>query len=218
MKEETIMFFFVKFGQYQFMKELYDSGQIFMQRWRTFRNIEHDQIGDRNEGLSHAIQASNIIAEFNGKKAEGEPIGPLRCTFNPSYNPMIFCLYCFTDRNFNESGSQIDPRCCGFGEYAVVITNIEKFNEMLLDALESSSRGNVHSQLIDYVPYYNYQGEMGPFRKYDDFKYQSEYRFVYESEDTAPTHTLQIGSLKEVAILCPSEQVHQLVKHIKVLK
>ncbi|EJK99548.1 hypothetical protein Pchl3084_4778 [Pseudomonas chlororaphis subsp. aureofaciens 30-84] len=59
--EDRKLYFLVKFGQYKFMKQLFDTGFIYMQRLRALQDIEHDQIGDKNEGLSHALQPDQVV-------------------------------------------------------------------------------------------------------------------------------------------------------------
>ena len=48
--EDRKLYFLVKFGQYEFMKQLFENGSIYMQSLCAFQNIEHAQIGDKNEG------------------------------------------------------------------------------------------------------------------------------------------------------------------------
>lgn len=205
------LYFLIKFGQYRFMKELFDNGSIYMQRLRKFNDIEHEQIGDKNEGVSHAFQPDKTIIKVNDWEVEGI-VGPIRIVENLAYNPLIFCLYGFTDDCIDEGNNHIDARCCEFGDYAVVITDVNKFYQMIRDALKKLGKGVMEAQLVEYVSYKKYHGEMGVFRKYDCFSHQSEFRFVYEENGSAPTDTLKIGCLNGVAILCPSDRVNGLIR------
>jgi hypothetical protein len=209
--EDRKLYFLVKFGQYTFMKQLFDTGSIYMQRLRAFQDVEHDQIGDKNEGLSHALQPSQVALKINDLDVAGI-VGPIRIVETNAYNPLIFCLYGFTNDCIDKNNNHIDARCCEFGDYAVVITDVKKFYQMIGDAFKNVGNGTIKAQLVEYVSYNEHHGEMGPFRKYDNFSHQSEFRFVYEDKGLAPTDTLEIGCLDGVAILCPSDQVNDLIK------
>lgn len=209
--EDRNLYFLVKFGQYEFMKKLFETGSIYMQRLRTFQDIEHDQIGDKNEGLSHILQPEQVVLIVNGTEIN-DITGPIRIVETTAYNPFIFCLYGFTNECINESGEHIDVRCQEFGDYAVVITDAKKFFQMIKDAFDNADIGNVEAQLVQYVSYGEHHGEMGAFRKFDKFSHQSEFRLVYENESLEPTYSLDIGSLEEVATLCSSDQVNSLIK------
>lgn len=209
--EDRRLYFLVKFGKYEFMKQLFDNGSIYMQRLRAFQGIEHAQIGDKHEGLSHSLQPSQVFLEVNGVRIDGV-VGPVRIVDDTSYNPLIFCLYGFTNECINESGKHIDARCCEFGEYAVVITDVKEFYKKIVDAFQKVGNGKAEARLIEYVSYNGHHGEMGPFKKYDYFEHQSEFRLVYEDNELAPTFILNVGSLDGVAILCRSDQVNDLIQ------
>lgn len=139
-------------------------------------------------------------------------VGPIRIVETSAYNPLIFCVYGFTNECIKEDGSHIEPRCCEFGEHAVVITDVKKFYQTIGDAFKKVGNGTIKAQLVEYVSYDEHHGEMGPFRKYDDFSHQSEFRFAYEDKNLDPTYTLEIGSLEGVATLCPSDQANSLLE------
>ena len=206
------LYFLIKFGKYKHMKALFDNGIIYMQRMRVFTEIEHAQIGDVNEGLSHTLQPDRVVVNINGQDIQSI-IGPIRIIENPTYNPFIFCMYGFTNEIINESGKFINDQCLEFGESAVVVTDILKFRNLVGEAYKKIDSGHISGKLVEYVHSNKHHGEMGAFRKFSEFKHQSEFRLVYDDiHHTENAFKLNIGSLKDVAFLVSSKEINDLIK------
>ena len=205
------VFIFLKYGKYEYMKKLFDDGDVYLQRWKAFKDIEHSEIGDRNEGVAHTWPSSQVKLHVDGHEIEGM-IGALRYEDNSDYNPFIYCLYCFTSDCIVDGEPYIDSRCLDFGSHAVVITDLQGFISKFRCALGKNDENNVNYRLVDYVNAEEYLGSMGPFRKYDDFRHQSEFRFVIDVDRQDDTLLLRLGSLKDVALLVTADEVIDLIE------
>ena len=201
----------IKFGQYMHMKSLLEEGSMYMQLLRNYVDIEHDQIGDPDEGLSYSL-IHDVKVEVDGVEIE-EIIGPVRIVDSTEYNPYVFCMYSLVFENIKTEGNTIDPRCCGFGDYAVVVKDRREFLKRLRHIFERDCVGRLNGGLVKYVNRESYNGEMGAFRKYDSYGYQLEYRYAWEgSGSNTSAVTLKIGDLSDIAVLIPSEKLNSLIK------
>lgn len=193
------------------MKALLEKGVIYMQSLRNYVDIEHDQIGDPDEGLSYSL-TKDVKVEVNGLEIP-EVIGPVRIVDSTERNPLIYCMYSLSPEHIDLNGRTIDPRCCGFGDYAVLMKDDAEFFNRLSGVFRENCVGSLTGDLVKYVNRGSYNGEMGAFRKYDKFCYQREYRYVWEGGNlNASAVTLTIGDLSDIAALIPSEKLNGLIK------
>ena len=200
-----------KFGEYNHLEKMLLNGVLHMKRLRAFQNIEHKEIGDKNDGLSHIYQPNKIALEINGEKITGLA-GPIKLAEDISFNPHIFCTYAITEKHLLlESGNYIDEKCFDFGDSVLIITDYTKFRERISKKLKQIG-GYITSDLVEYVPYDSYHGEMGPFRKFDYHIHQSEYRFVYNSNQKDDTFDFEIGNIEDIATIFPSIESNKLIK------
>ncbi len=201
----------IKFGQYAYMKALLEEGEIYMQSLRHYVDVEHDQIGDPDEGLSYSL-TKDVKVEIDGVEVP-EITGPIRVVESTEYNPLIYCMYSLSPEYVDLNGRTIDPRCCGFGDYAVLMKDDAEFYNRLSSVFKENCAGKITGDLVKYVNRESYSGEMGAFRKYAKYSYQREYRYVWEGSDlNASAITLTIGSLSDIAALIPSEKLNSLIK------
>lgn len=201
----------IKFGEYRYLKPLMEDGVLYMQALRNYAEIEHDQIGDPNEGLSYSL-TENVKVEVDGVELP-EIVGPVRVVDTTAYNPLIYCMYSLAPENVKPNGNTIDPRCCGFGDYAVIMKDDSEFYTRFANVFQENCKGILKGDLVKYVDYESFNGEMGAFRKYDTFEYQREYRYVWENSNlNANAVTIEIGSLTDIASLVPSEKLNSLIK------
>jgi len=85
----------------------------------------------------------------------------------------MFCLYVLLDKQEFE----IDGRILEFGDTAIVIWNAIEFTRRLHKAANEMGL-YVNQQPIKYVEKEKYHGVFGPFRKYETYRYQSEFVLV----------------------------------------
>lgn len=193
------------------MKALLETGSIYMQSLRNYVDIEHDQIGDPDEGLSYSL-TKDVKVEVNGVEIP-EIAGPVRVVDSTEYNPLIYCMYSLAPEHIDLNGRTIDPRCFGFGDYVILMKDDAEFYNRLSSVFRENCVGTLTGDLVKYVSRDSYNGEMGAFRKYDKYSYQREYRYIWEGGNfNASTLTLTIGDLSDIAVLLPSEKLNGLIK------
>jgi hypothetical protein len=204
--------FLAKFGKPKYMEALQSEGEIYMQRLRAFKEIEHLQIGDKNEGLSHSFQPDKIQLLVNGEVIEGI-LGAIKTVDSTAYDPFIFCLYAFTTHHLEKKTRPfIDERCKEFGESVLVFNNKEALFSRIRKAVEALASSSLNGQLVEYVNCDSYHGEMGVFRKYSEYQHQSEFRLVLDNHDKEKFFKLNVGSLKDITQLLPSDEFDKLIE------
>lgn len=160
-------------------------GQI--ERADAVRFDPHDGVDESRQVLEVAIQ------DEKGTWLPLPIIGPVTSRTELSDALNVLCFYTVTDR----SGDFFDGRNIAFGDVAVVIGDIKEFILRVKTAAKAASKEVFHGP-IHYVERDIYDGPMGPFRKYTEYQYQNEFRFVLNS-GTGAECRLAIGDLRDIA-------------------
>lgn len=163
---------------------------------------------DSNEGVSHAWQ----VAKVEVQNAEGQyvEVGGIQ---NPVIHRArqvtginIFCMYAFAV----SKEMQMDSRNLGFGDVACVIHNSTEFHQRIKNSVLRDGK-SLKFGPITYVDRETYHGEMGPFRKFNEFEYQNEYRFALYGGNGQPTR-LEIGDIRDVVRLCQADDLPEVLE------
>jgi hypothetical protein len=184
-------------------------GNIYMNSDAYFSKIDQSDAArfDADEDVDEAWQ----VKELAIRNDEGEyvPIGgiinPIRYRYGSREHLNIFCLHMIVDLpeySFDEKNLQ-------FGEAAIVIRNSKEFTTRMRSASESLGR-KIHHGPVTYLNKTKHHGVMGPFRKFDEFAYQSEFRFVLHKGDGHPT-TVKLGDIRDICFSIPSKDIPKLI-------
>ena len=87
--------------------------------------------------------------------------------------------------------------------------NRDEFIQKLESSLKSQ-RIVADGELVEYVND-EHTGELGPFRKFNRFFYQHEWRLVGYDGSGEP-RKIQIGSIRDISVILPSDQVNKEIK------
>jgi hypothetical protein len=148
----------------------------------------------------------------------------------------LFCMYAVVIEDFEESYStedekkplkekinrsiadqiRIDSRYQNFGDYAVVICNVERF----IEAVESHAKNNnmkICHRLVEYFDPETFTGSFkgveAIFRKRKTYKYQNEFRFAFNANnETHGPITLNVGPLNEFGFIGPLKDIIERLK------
>jgi len=160
----------------------------------------------RSDPHDGALEAKQVLeVSIQDPKGNWIPIGGVQ-------NPIIFrndelsklnilCLYTLTDR----PEDAFDERNLDFGNIAVFISDIPEFIRRVHQAA-AASNWSVAQGPVEYVERKTHDGFMGPFRKFRDYSYQSEFRFVFTTGKRAPFR-LEVGSLRDIVYVTSSSKV-----------
>ncbi len=199
------LFCIIKFGTKENITELQKNGTIFMQRLHNYQKIEHDEIGDKNEGLTHLFQANKVKSfKINGKKVE--VVKNIKVQASNAYNPFIFCSYALTENSFDDNfNNTIDKKNLNFGDTALLITDINTFYERIEKTLQSNE--NLYADVVEYIDENIFHGEMGVFKKIDTYKHQNEHRIIIEKDCKDNILKFNIGAIHDISKIYSSKDL-----------
>ncbi|MGL1902533.1 MAG: hypothetical protein OCC49_10385 [Fibrobacterales bacterium] len=202
----------IKFGERKYMEDFKNEGKMFFQRLRKYCHMENREQGDTNEGLTHVYQPDKITLTVNG--IEVSEIQGVVKVDETGRNPLIHCMYTLNSDHYidyQKSIDLIDKKCCDFGDTALVITNLKEFHSRFKDACEQRSFG-AKCKTVKYVDPESYHGEMGAFRKFDNFSHQNEFRFLLDASIQEESYTLELGSIEDISMMVPVGELNGMIK------
>lgn len=210
-----------KFGEKEHMQALYEKGEIHCRTFEYFKNLEDNGDGraDKNEYLTSYYAGSaiddNISITLTVCKKEGQYNIPLTRKDGLQFFKMecsqkefshLYCLSVFEigfvkqkDGYLLEQFSFDERNTYGDKKWAIIIYNPERFFKKIDQSLRKKvcfgRRG-----FVNYIDKNNYAGEMGCFKKFDDYAYQSEYRIAINNPNEVDWFNFHIGSLSDIAL------------------
>jgi len=194
------------------MEALVENGELYMQPISTFKTMEKDGLrADENEALSESIPARGglLSVQRDGEWQElGTLTGPLRIRNEVLESANVFCTHVLLATRCHQSPHQlVDPRNFAFGDTFVIFTDADEFMRRLRETV--AARGlQTETGNVQYVDQDAYRGEMGVFRKYAEYSFQSEYRIALVPGSGEP-YTLQVGALSDIAMLGELQEINQ---------
>ena len=210
----------IKLGSEENMKNLYEKGELYLQTFEYFKNLEktNDGRGDPDEYLTEYYAGNgldDITLELACKNnITGETIKHLlsRATGIVSFSlnestKMFTHLYCMSlsdIKAIKKHSTLISPD--NFAEnkdFAVVIFDYNEFLNRIKNQLQEN---NIPAAVgkIKYVNKENYGGDMGCFCKFDEYAYQNEWRLAVRIPSNK-AEKIHIGSLEDIAF----EPIHK---------
>ena len=200
-----------KFGSRDHVEQFINEGLLYMNTLSYFKGLEEDEVrSDKYENAGYCFQAtgSTLNVEKNGNWIKlGDICGPIISSNSNERNPNVFCLYAFRER---ATESLIDPRNIKFGDsYAVLVDGDEFLRRVKKYAEQNNIK--ITYKLVNYVNRDEYNGPMGPFRKFSYFSYQSEFRIVVYNGNNSPL-SLRVGSLSDISIIGSLSEINNDIR------
>ncbi len=201
------------------MRSLFEDGVIYMNTIEFYRTLEaHDERRDVNEGAERVRnRRGGCIKRKNQGTGTFEEVAHLthsriRELNSNLQNLNVYCSYYLkADMPIKSLGAAMSPSVkLGFGDYAVVVADAGEFVTRIKNA--AIDKGYKHFRsLVKYVDFSQYDVEAGPFVKDLYFSHQSELRIaVHTGENSGSAIRLEIGSLKDIAVMVPSGTLDEM--------
>ncbi|WP_017734018.1 hypothetical protein [Nafulsella turpanensis] len=207
-KSEGHIFFFLKFGSYEHMLDLYENGTIFFNSIDYFQKLEEQGLrGDNYEGTTrlsnyHEYQDLKVTLTVpeTGKTIDLKPSRLHLREFLSDLEGNVFCLYCLkTPDILDFDNFKIDSRVKEFGSHFVMITDLQRFLGEIKKQLDEQGI-DFQNKVVQYYDRNKQNGELSLFHKPEEFEYQKEYRIILFRRGNKP-FKIKVGSLKEYAHL-----------------
>lgn len=202
----------IKFGEKAHMESFFQDGLMYMNNLDTFRKIEDQELrGDKHEALYEQREVKNIRISLGSSKIGSAEKGFFQLWHDkPQGN--IFSMYALrTTENLNDI--EISTNCKKFGDTCVFILDIKEFIKRVKSATHKAGL-EVFYAPVEYTDIKSFQGKWSIFRKPLEYSYQSELRFYIKSDGKGP-FCLELGSLKDIAAITESCQIHTLKVNLK---
>jgi hypothetical protein len=200
-----------KFGKQKHIEQFVHEGLIYMNSLNYFKTLENDMLrADKHESVSYSAQADGATLRMQQDEKWidiGTISGPIVSSNGSERVTNVFCMYAFRE---SASKDLNDPRNFNFGDTFSALIDGDEF---LRRVHASAKRENINIKqgLVDYVDKASYNGEMGIFRKFSDFAYQSEFRLSVVTGKENP-FLLRIGDLSDISITGPLTNINKRIK------
>ena len=201
----------VKFGKKEHIENLYNNGELYMSNLPCFWELEGDECRyDPNDSLSeyHAGNRGYMTLKTIEGKEVKISITNWGCRI-PPVNPETINLFCMYALRPFHGFFPVDERNFIFGDTALVMLNGDEFIKRVGNALDKESivwKAN----LVEYVDD-DYTGKIGPFRKHERFRYQSEWRIVCMRGSEDP-RKLYVGNLRDISQMILAKEINSEIK------
>lgn len=202
--------FFLKIGEYEHMKNLYEKGELYFNTFDFFRNLEYTKDGraDNNEYCYYHYAGEGIkevVLKFYPDGRDKEPIkldernGLRELTISTGEQKEYTHIYSLSsidvEWSLNNNCIIDDSNFADTKNYVVLIWNTKEFIHRVTQHL---SKYKLKAKFIEYVDKQSYTGEMGPFRKFKNYALQNEYRIAVKFNTKGPK-IIHLGSLSDIA-------------------
>lgn len=172
-----------------------------------FENVELIVIADED----HIVQTKfveiegHIYAQFTEYEENEKPEEYSETQAFIVHNRVDYNAFCMSSICTDDSGviTKFDKRNKDdFGQYGVLILDMPKFFDRINEALRDNT--SVRSVKASFIEYLNFEKrdsvqKWSPFRKFDTFAHQQEYRFVFDCTDDGDLK-YKINPLFDIAI------------------
>lgn len=194
--------FLIKFGSYEHLKQLQDEGLLYMNNLPYFWKIEDGELrGDHLDGVSRIEQGHKVTI------GRDVVIGGKWIMRMPPPKPEkinIFSMYAL--QPYITKSFPVDSRNFRFGEHALVLIKNDEFLRRIEFYL-NSQKISFETDLVKYVNN-NHTGELGQFRKLENFSYQFEWRLVCFDGPGEPRQ-IRIGCIKDISVIIRSDEINK---------
>ena len=212
---------FIRWGSLNRLEPFVKEGLLFMNTLEYFRGIESDdpaQRGDVDEGLTARYDPSRVVLEMSGQAVDGLN-APIDLRMNNQKHTNIFCLTAITDQDIIDAGGKfrLSEKFREFGDAAAVISgvNITAFKKRLKEHCEKNREiiipngSSVIARHIEYLDPATHHGEVGVFRKFNEYSWQQEWRVAINQSKapSKPYDGVRLGDLSDIAKIHTVEEI-----------
>ena len=208
---KNIIRLIIKFISNEHVDSFVKNGMLYMNTLNYFKELEDNSNSlraDIHEGLSATYDPAKIIIKLGQHTLNGLT-DKVDFWFDDLLNVNIFSLTSITDYDLIESNCKmtLSKKFIEFGDKAIVFAGYkinDLFNRMKMAIKNDTNLIPIDGQKIcgkkvDYVNRFEYHGEMGPFRKFDKYSWQMEWRLaVKHAKQYNLPYKLFLGNISDI--------------------
>ncbi len=204
--EENTLFILFRRGKTEYIKNLFEEGEIYMNTVDFIRDCDNNQ--DRSDPYD-SIQERQFLGDVKIKMCDvGQDINKDGVSLNGKDGVLIidsndkgniYCLSGIYTKDLLDKTEITEFKTKSFGESLIVISSPGIFIQRIKTALFEAGYKDIIFKPVDYYPN-EYSGHVGPFKKHQNFSHQREFRLYVPNSDNKPIK-INIGSIKDIAIM-----------------
>ena len=214
MNKDPRLFSFVKFGQFEHIKNFQEQGKIYMNTVKYFKDLEDDfQRKDKYEGIEKLEQINWIKIKIDentyieSSKKDNTLISGQYHIESNSHLGNLFCLTAITDKLIKNS-NKLNPELKKFGDSLLIILDTTSFLTRLNKKLKEIDLDYRYG-LVTYYDRTTYNGELNILHKSNEFEHQSEWRLNIETIKEEPFE-FEVGNIEDISILLSNSKLDEL--------
>jgi hypothetical protein len=198
----------------KYINDMYENEYLFFQPLKAFRSTLTDKTGrlDPKELNTKNLQINNLTITHNNKEIELHKIlknfnGQLTEQLN---NPGINCCSMnWMDLEYGKLNSSLDEKLIEFGDKVLLITDCDKFMEILDKSIENLNYQSKRGRVTYYSPKIM-NGDITFHHKDEKYKYQNEYRILISPTNDQSVN-IPLPGLKKISTIINSEDLNKLI-------
>ena len=201
--EKDRVYFLFKRGQKEHIQALLEEGEVYINSVDYIRDCDDNkERSDEDDGIMEREYLGDIevtVCDVGGDfDKDGITFNGVRGIVKTDHQQKGN-IYCLTGIFSEHLTADIPPHfnTKSFGETTILIHSPAKFLERLFRALKEKGLEGVKAAKVAYYKD-DYSGDIGFFKKHENFMSQSEFRIFVPNTKNEPIK-LKIGSLKDIA-------------------
>lgn len=233
------VFLSIKVCAQEVFRERFLDGHLYMNSLGYFRRYEEGasaNIADQHEGTSMLLQPGQFTMTISGDGIPGgqftfpaEDLAGPAVIHHSKYDLLnVFCVYAVhegghtfvSDTDFERfvDSQMMKSEVGELGGYAAVVSDSKVFHERVVHAIREEGFRGV-AGLVDYYDPSTFHGvfddEQAVLKKRITYSHQREYRYALDrGVGVEDPYTLEVGSLRDIAIGCRTSEVNGLIRDI----
>lgn len=203
---------FVKFIPEEYVDLLVEEGLLYMNNVEYFRRIQKENTarGDKYEGCAASYDSSKVRVIVAGK--ELKDIIRVEVSYDHELETNLYCLTAINDYDLLTAGCKLklSDDLKKIGGKAVVILGAEIGEFLCRVKATAESDENIEHigcRPVEYVRKDEHSGEMGIFRKFQEYSWQYEWRIALKQKlQKGAYDKFRIGSIKDICKVFDTEK------------
>ena len=213
-----------KFGFKEHMEALLQEGQLYMGTFKSYRENENSEIGDKNEG-AHRITTSTNVTFDDVHKDTGKLsfLGELKDVtvreFSDTFEQSrIYCMYRVEIElnDLTQLSSILDVELLerfGYDSF-VMVANVSEFYSRI-DSFMENEELIYKRDLVVYKDLSNGDQYLSPYIKDIRFLPQSEYRICIQKVLSEEPLAINIGNLEDISAMYAIKDINKIHINLK---
>lgn len=185
---------------------MFEEGEIYINTVDYIRNCDNnEERSDPNDSIKKRQFLGDVKVKFCDVGLDinkfGISLNGKDCVlnFDSTNKGNIYCFSGIYTKDLMDKTEVTEFKTKSFGESLIVISNPRKFIQRFKKALLEAGYNEMSYSPVKYYPK-DYSGDIGPFKKHQDFSPQNEFRFYIPNTNNKPIK-IKIGSIKDIAIM-----------------